>query len=142
MYKNYNYDVFDYLDVYENLDYQISTKYVSYQEATFCDNVDFDKNSNFELRKICKQFVTFFKKCLIQYPDTDHQSKNSKYPEYMNYWLRNKLDNTPIYEASKKSFYEKIKDYYNNFDTKDILKHKIFPIDNNSFINMSTLYKI
>ncbi|CAI7724038.1 PIR protein [Plasmodium vivax] len=57
------YDVFDYLDVYENLDYQISTKYVSYQEATFCDNVDFDKNSNFELRKIyyCDKFKAEYK---------------------------------------------------------------------------------
>ncbi|KMZ95144.1 hypothetical protein PVMG_06011 [Plasmodium vivax Mauritania I] len=81
------YDVFHYLDVYENLDYQISTKYVSYQEATFCDNVDFDKNSNFELRKICKRFVMFFKKCFIQYTDNSLQSNNRKYPKYINYWL-------------------------------------------------------
>ncbi|CAG9479399.1 unnamed protein product [Plasmodium vivax] len=136
------YDVFDYLDVYENLDYQISTKYVSYQEATFCDNVDFDKNSNFELRKICKRFVMFFKKCFIQYPDNSFQSNNSKYPEYINYWLSYKLDKSPIYDTFKNSFYEKIKGYCDKFKAEYKLRDKIFPIDNNSFINMSTLYKL
>ncbi|CAG9476336.1 unnamed protein product [Plasmodium vivax] len=137
-----HYDVLDYLDVYENLDYQISTKYVSYQEATFCDNVDFDKNSNFVLRKICKRFVMFFKKCFFQYPDNSFQSNNSKYPEYINYWLSYKLDKSPIYDTFKNSFYEKIKGYCDKFKAEYKLRDKIFPIDNNSFINMSTLYKL
>ncbi|KMZ90582.1 hypothetical protein PVMG_05729 [Plasmodium vivax Mauritania I] len=137
-----DYDVFDNLEVFEEFDRQISTEYVSYQKAQFCDYVDFDINYKFELTEICKKFVMFFKKCLIQYPDTDHQSKNSKYPEYMNYWLSNKFENKAIFKTFKNSFYQKIKNNYDKFEAEDKLRDKIFPIDNNSFINMSTLYKL
>ncbi|KNA01686.1 hypothetical protein PVNG_04712, partial [Plasmodium vivax North Korean] len=52
------------------------------------------------------------------------------------------LDKSPIYDTFKNSFYEKIKDYCDKFKAEYKLRDKIFPIDKNSFNDMSTLYNL
>ncbi|KNA02393.1 hypothetical protein PVNG_01547 [Plasmodium vivax North Korean] len=103
--------------------------------------INYNSNDDNKLRDICRNFVTLFNVSLRQCSYDKENIKDTKYPELINYWLQNKLENNGIKEPDKKKFYNKLINNYEEINNVTLKKRMSYN-DSTFYSNMHILYNL
>ncbi|KMZ77344.1 hypothetical protein PVIIG_06104 [Plasmodium vivax India VII] len=141
MYKSssFQYDIFKDIYVCDTLEAAIEEKVSKEEAADFCNDKSFVSDNGLQIRKICKEFVTYFKILHSSHKNNGEKHLSSKYTEFLNYWLKHQLEQSAIKKIGHKDLYNYINSKYISFGEDGALAHKIHDLGDN-FYSMIVLY--
>ncbi|KMZ95984.1 hypothetical protein PVNG_02833 [Plasmodium vivax North Korean] len=127
------YSIFNDVESYIKKANEAESKDVKHKLSKECSKfLNEYKYSNIKLYVLCEQFKYIYNYFTSLKHKSKHYISYNKDCKYMNYWLNDKL----------KKFFNKIKEYDNNFDKDNYLLKKIYKLDDDVLENMRILYNL
>ncbi|KMZ76801.1 hypothetical protein PVIIG_06430 [Plasmodium vivax India VII] len=108
----------------------------------FCTDIKDHSGGFTQITKYCKDFVNFFTFLKKNIKNDPNLLIDEQYPEFLNYWLNDKLRGSSITDAVRAYFYKELEGNYYLFDRERKLKGNIYDIENNGYIKMNLLYRL
>ncbi|SBT73144.1 Plasmodium vivax Vir protein, putative [Plasmodium ovale] len=140
MSKKPDYEIFDSLGKYMLKEKGI-TNSSSEKINNFCNAILRLPDSSTDAENLCKQFVHFFKLLYEEYNDPTISDNRNKYPEFLNYWLNSQFRAKNIKISPESKFYKYFINNYDKYVEENILKDKLYHIEDKYFNKMHMLYE-
>ncbi|KMZ91089.1 hypothetical protein PVMG_04861 [Plasmodium vivax Mauritania I] len=139
-----DYGFFKRIEEYFKNEQEVETSFSSVETSDVC--FSFKNDSNFDKVRdpeiICKKFKNLFNTLSSFKKNIQNSPYYNSDCRFINYWLNDKLRNDSTNDSNYvKKFYDKLKED-KSFDTKNLLKDKIYDIDDRDLKNLRVLYNL